>query len=539
MAKKRRLMKAAALLAVPAAMVALPNIVHAQVSVPSLPQDPQAPQKTGAELKLLTPKPGQSVENSAFPLDISFESRNESPVVKAELWVDGVKWASRSLETPQLKNILSFDVDASTLIPGNHRFVVKVFSADGVVSQTQVDLRVTGFDSSAPAGPEMKFKAIADGQKVSGVVELLIDAKPKGGVNPYVTIYIDKQFKTLKNYPPYNYMWDTTTVPNGYHIIEAMGYLDNANATTTRRMKVYVDNAGGATEAMKSVPDLDKKAQPVPVTAPATKITTETKPLVIPTPKAVVTETIKPEAITKASITAVKTATIDAPLVDIKTLANVALPTGAAVPVLPSVSSVRKANTVTTAAPRISVAAKKVEPVKAVVPPTKVTASAPTPAKPMTLVEQTMKPSVKTSKATPKAVVRPSAPSILEQMNLATEKQPLQVAFNGQQIAFDVQPRVEAGLPLAPFRQIFEHSGGQVMWVPETKVVRAVSADREVVIAVGKNTARVNGKNVTLDKAAFIDRGRTMVPMSFVGQALDVDIQYDPATGRVSITSKN
>ncbi|GAB4452272.1 MAG: hypothetical protein OHK0029_02850 [Armatimonadaceae bacterium] len=556
MAQERRLMKAAALLIAPAALAGVSNVAQAQVTVPSLPQDSQAPQNNGAELKLLTPQPGATVENGTFPLDISFQSRNESPVVKAELWVDGVKWASRPLEVPQLKNILSFDVDASTLTTGKHQFLIKVYSADGSVSHSRVEIRIAGFDSTSASGPEMKFHSLAEGQKVSGVVELMLDVKPKGGVNPYVTIYIDKQFKTLKNYPPYNYLWDTTTVTNGYHIVEAMGYTENANASTTRRMKVFVDNPGGATVAMKAVPDLDKKAQP----APLTKTVADAKPLEIPVPKAAKVETAKPvlpalPKIESPATVAAPDLEQSAPVTEIQTLGNFAHPVGNAMMVLPDSSKSVRKNAATVSAPRTGVLAMKsgseaapvvqtvsAAPQKAsvvpVVPvnPVKATAAAPKAAVPMAKSSG----SVKVTKSTPRAAVRPAGPSVMEMMKGGSAHfQPLQVAFDGSSIAFDVQPRVEAGLPLAPFRHIFEHSGGQVMWVAETKVVRAVSADREVVISVGKNTARVNGQNVSLDRAAFIDRGRTMVPLSFVGQALDVDVQYDPATGRVSITSKN
>jgi hypothetical protein len=112
------------------------------------------------------------------------------------------------------------------------------------------------------------------------------------------------------------------------------------------------------------------------------------------------------------------------------------------------------------------------------------------------------------------------------------------VAFDGAAINFDVEPRIEAGIPLAPFRQIFEHTGGQVTWAPEAHTVRAVNADREVVIKVGAPTATVNGESVKMDRSSFIDRGRTIVPLSFVGKALDVNVDFDPATGKLLITSK-
>ena len=95
----------------------------------------------------------------------------------------------------------------------------------------------------------------------------------------------------------------------------------------------------------------------------------------------------------------------------------------------------------------------------------------------------------------------------------------LMVAFDGSAINFDVEPRVEAGIPLAPFRQIFEHTGGQVMWAADAKTVRALNADREVIIKVGSPSATVNGQSVSMERTSYIDRGRTIVPLSCVGRS--------------------
>ena len=76
------------------------------------------------------------------------------------------------------------------------------------------------------------------------------------------------------------------------------------------------------------------------------------------------------------------------------------------------------------------------------------------------------------------------------------------------------------------------------MWAADAKTVRALNADREVIIKVGSPSATVNGQSVSMERTSFIDRGRTIVPLSFVGKALDVDVDFDPATGKLTITSK-
>jgi hypothetical protein len=561
MAKYARLKKAAVALAAPAALTAA-------VALPSVAVQAQTP---GAELRILSPRANDAVGAGTFALDVSFQSKSNSPVVTAELWVDGVRWVRRDLDTPQVKNVLSFDVDASSLTEGKHNFVVKVFTADGVASETKLAIRAGSNDGvleGSISGPDLSFLTPGNGKKVQGVVELSIDAKARNGQSPYITFYVDKQFKTLKNYPPYTYSWDTTTVPNGYHTIEAMGYLDDANATTTRRIRVYVDNPGGATKVQNDVPDLKKAAaQPA-----ATAVSATAKPLAIPLPKPdakvdkPVAKTTTPAvakttAVTKSAAPRVSDMPVTTPAkpAALDLTLDTTGPVGEVLPVTPrSLQPVGKSETrlpesgiagmpqrvlraseitpaplatpKTAAAPAAAVVKSSgVSPVLPG-PAVRVTAQAPVGSVKIPMVPR------RETKNAPKPFVKPSLPALpgLEPM----ASRPVQVAFDGQRIAFDVQPRVEAGLPIAPFRHIFEHTGGEVMWVPGSRVVRAVNADREVVISIGKGKAQVNGAQVTMDRAAFIEKGRTIVPLSFVGRALDVDVKYDAATGRIQITSK-
>ena len=113
-----------------------------------------------------------------------------------------------------------------------------------------------------------------------------------------------------------------------------------------------------------------------------------------------------------------------------------------------------------------------------------------------------------------------------------------QIAFDNTRIAFDVQPRVQHGMPLAPFRQIFEHTGGTIQWFNQSKTLRAVNNDREIEIKVGKDEATVNNQTVKMEAKTFLEKGRTIVPLSFVRDALNVNVSYDATTGHLRIESK-
>jgi len=492
----------------------------------------------------------------------------------------------------------------------------------------------------------LSFASPGNGKSVSGTIEILLDAKSRGGVNPYVTFYVDKQFKTLKNYPPYSYAWDSTTVENGYHTIEASGYLDSGNITTTRRLKVFVDNPGGATVRRNDVPDLSRAREAAPVSA----ATATAKALTIPLPKKSVAS-VKPvgktavprisASVARPSVAALGAAT-PAPVASAtftrapSATATVAMPAVTADKFTVRGEAVASAATQAFAQLRAVSAAAEVAPIAAApVAAIKLTTPraprptfapsvapsvvvAPSNAAPTLAAPRNAKPAVATRSAavantasalapaanaaplairsatgrklpgstliapsparpTPTTIIvgkrsvatvsiaKPGAPprfvpvlpiekapvrrssqaaprvawrAVAPGTRFSERKGAVQVAFDGERIAFDVQPRIAAGMPVAPFRQIFEHTGGRVEWAAQTRTVRAVNADREVVFAMGKKTARVNGETLSMARPAQLEKGRAVVPLSFVGKALDVNVQYDPATGRLQITSK-
>jgi hypothetical protein len=98
---------------------------------------------------------------------------------------------------------------------------------------------------------------------------------------------------------------------------------------------------------------------------------------------------------------------------------------------------------------------------------------------------------------------------------------------------------VESGVKLAPFRQIFEHTGGKLYWFGgEAQTVRAVNDSREIEIKIGDKTAKVNNQSVGMEKSPYLLSGRTIVPLTFIRDSMDVKISFDEKTGKLLIESK-
>ena len=113
-----------------------------------------------------------------------------------------------------------------------------------------------------------------------------------------------------------------------------------------------------------------------------------------------------------------------------------------------------------------------------------------------------------------------------------------EVVLNSSIVDFpDVQPRVDDGVPMTPLRYLLEKDGGVVDWENLTKTVTAKAEGRDIVLQIGDKSAKVNKLSVSLEVAPYIDRGRTVVPLSFIHDALKVNVEYDKETGHVLISS--
>jgi hypothetical protein len=99
---------------------------------------------------------------------------------------------------------------------------------------------------------------------------------------------------------------------------------------------------------------------------------------------------------------------------------------------------------------------------------------------------------------------------------------------NGKKPKFDVKPRVENGRTLVPFRALGEALGAAVAWHPEKNTVSFTKGDRLVELTIGEKTAYVNGVQHILEVPAFVENGRTVVPLRFISEALKTKVEWLP-----------
>jgi len=104
---------------------------------------------------------------------------------------------------------------------------------------------------------------------------------------------------------------------------------------------------------------------------------------------------------------------------------------------------------------------------------------------------------------------------------------------NGEIVDSDIPPIIMNDRSLVPVRAIFESLGAEVHWD---------SKERKVLVSyrgsdVDSHIAIVNGKETEMEVPAKIINDRTMVPLRFVGEQLNMNVGFDNDKKEISIDS--
>lgn len=115
----------------------------------------------------------------------------------------------------------------------------------------------------------------------------------------------------------------------------------------------------------------------------------------------------------------------------------------------------------------------------------------------------------------------------------------IQLYMFGEEIACDVAPVIEDGRTLVPIRAISEGGmGADVKWNGKLKLVTVIKDEMEILLTIGEKEVIVNGKTEKLDVPAKLINDRTMVPVRFIGETFDYDVEWDNENRRVVIDEK-
>lgn len=124
----------------------------------------------------------------------------------------------------------------------------------------------------------------------------------------------------------------------------------------------------------------------------------------------------------------------------------------------------------------------------------------------------------------------------------AVAAQEITVIYDGEEIAFtDAHPRIMDGRTMVPFRRILETMGATVGYDHATKEVTAALDDVSISFIIGERTLTIADgtfvREVEMDVApqVVVPENRTMVPVRFIAEGLNMYVGWDHASKTVVI----
>lgn len=109
----------------------------------------------------------------------------------------------------------------------------------------------------------------------------------------------------------------------------------------------------------------------------------------------------------------------------------------------------------------------------------------------------------------------------------------IKIMVSGKEIKPETPAYIENGRTMVPLRFISEALGEKVDWNAETKSV--IIGDNKAVLAIGSKEIDANGKKITIDSPAVIKNSRTFVPLRAISEILGAKVDWDGTTKTVSI----
>lgn len=114
-------------------------------------------------------------------------------------------------------------------------------------------------------------------------------------------------------------------------------------------------------------------------------------------------------------------------------------------------------------------------------------------------------------------------------------KDTIEVIIDGERIDFDVEPQIIDSRTMVPMRAVFEALGADVEWDGDIQTVYAYKDNTEISLSIGSKKIYINDKRKTMDIAPVIIGGRTLVPVRFIAEAFDCEVEWISESSTVDI----
>jgi len=107
--------------------------------------------------------------------------------------------------------------------------------------------------------------------------------------------------------------------------------------------------------------------------------------------------------------------------------------------------------------------------------------------------------------------------------------------LNGQNVSIAEEPTVREGRNYVPLEAVLQSLGGTVTWDNETKTASATTGQWTASVQMGNPVVDVNGTQVTLADAPYVENDTLYVPWYFFRDAFGYKVEMDGDTLQVHL----
>jgi len=113
------------------------------------------------------------------------------------------------------------------------------------------------------------------------------------------------------------------------------------------------------------------------------------------------------------------------------------------------------------------------------------------------------------------------------------------IEINGIPLVTDTSPTVENGRLLVPVSHLMRSLGAEVTWNDQSRTVDITHEAGTITLIINNRTAQVNGQPVQMDVPPRIINNRTLVPLRFLSENLDSQVEWDGVNRMVYVETKD
>lgn len=114
---------------------------------------------------------------------------------------------------------------------------------------------------------------------------------------------------------------------------------------------------------------------------------------------------------------------------------------------------------------------------------------------------------------------------------------PAEVRVDGQKLISDVPPVTHLNHVYVPLRAVSDALGADTGYDKKTNSLEIIRGGQTLKLKIGNSHATLNGMKMTLERPAFLVRGRVMIGLKTISRVFGVRVSYDKRTSRIDVNT--